>query len=45
MKTKVSEFYYRPYLIIYAKNFADEIRKSIVDRDVKEIELEIDSVY
>ena len=44
MKTKVSKFYNRPYLIIYAKNFADEIRKSIVDREVKEIELEIGSV-
>ncbi len=41
MKTRVSEFYKRPYLIIHAKNFGDEIRKPIVDREVIEIQPDV----
>lgn len=41
MKTEVSQFYNRPYLIIRAGNFADEIKKSIVDKEVKRVGLDI----
>ena len=35
LETEVSKFYNRPYLIIHARNFSDEIRKSIVDEELK----------
>lgn len=41
MKTKVSKFYNRSYLIIHAKSFGNEIRKSIMDREVKEIHIDV----
>jgi hypothetical protein len=36
METEASKFHSRPYLIIHAKNFSDEIRKLIVDREIRE---------
>jgi len=41
MKTEVSKFHNRSYLIIHAKSFSDEIRKSIVDKEIREIQLDI----
>ena len=44
MNTEVSTFHNRPYLIIHAKNFSDEIKKIIVDKEIKEIPLDMDPV-
>lgn len=44
MNTEVSKFHNRPYLIIHAKSFSDEIRKIIVDKEIKEIPLDMDPV-
>lgn len=37
MKARVSRFYNRPYLIIHARNFADEIRKAIENQEVRNL--------
>lgn len=44
MNTEVSKFHNRLYLVIHAKDFSDEIRKSIVDKEIREIPLDMDSV-
>ena len=41
MKTEVSQFYNRPYLIIHALNFADEIKKCIENEEIKNMGLDI----
>jgi hypothetical protein len=43
MNTEVSKFHNRSYLIIHAKSFSDEIRKSIVDKEIREIRLDLAS--
>jgi len=39
MRTKVSKYYSRPYLVIHAAGFAEEIRKSIEDEKIRDMEL------
>ena len=41
MKTDVSKFHNRSYLIIHAKSFSDEIRKSITNNKIRELQLDI----
>ncbi|MCW3986882.1 MAG: DUF4037 domain-containing protein [Candidatus Bathyarchaeota archaeon] len=40
MKTGVSKFHNRSYLIIHAKCFSDEIRKSIMNKKIRELQLD-----
>lgn len=40
MKTEVSKFHNRSYLIIHAKCFSDEIRKSIMNNKIRELQLD-----
>ena len=44
IKTEVSKFHNRPYLIIHAKTFSDEIRQIIVDKEIRDIPLDMDPV-
>lgn len=44
LDTIVSQYYNRPYLVIHAERFATEIRKTIADREVREIEFSDGSV-
>jgi hypothetical protein len=44
LPTKVSPFYNRPYKVIHSERFAEEIRKRIIDQEVRKIEIPIGSI-
>ena len=44
MPTKVSHFYDRPYLVMHAEKFAEEVRRQITNKEVKSIKTNIGSV-
>jgi len=44
LPTKVTRYYDRPYLVIHGDNFANEIKKSIKDPEVKRIKTNIGSI-
>ena len=44
LPTKVSPFYNRPYQVIHSERFAEEIRKRIIDQEVRKIEIPIGSI-
>ena len=44
LPTKVSPFYNRPYKVIRSERFAEEIRKRMIDQEVRKIEIPIGSI-
>jgi hypothetical protein len=44
LDTNVSRFYNRPYQVIHAKRFADEITKTIKDPEVRKVSASIGSI-
>ncbi len=44
LDTKVSPFHNRPYQVIHAQRFADEIREAISDQEVRKIKISIGSI-
>jgi len=44
LPTRVSHYYYRPYLVIHGDHFAEEIKKTIRDPQVKKIKTMVGSI-
>ena len=44
MKTEVSKYYNRPYLVIHAEDFANEVKNTIRSKTVRNIKLNIGSI-